>query len=196
MFASHGFRKATVREICKKAKANIAAINYHFRDKNALYSEVLRYAYACAVKKYPPNLGLSGKCTAEQRLRAFIRSFLLRFLDGGRPAWHGKLMVREMMEPTYALDTLVENEIRPVSEQLEAIIRELLQTQVDSKLIQLCARSIVAQCIFYYHARPVINRLYPEQKYGLKDIEQVADHITRFSLCALKGLKKQLRTSK
>lgn len=196
VFASHGFRKATVREICKRAKANIAAINYHFRDKEALYSAVLRYAYKCAVEKYPSNLGLPGKPTAEQQLHAFIRSFLLRFLDEGRPAWHGKLIVREMVEPTRALDTLVENEIRPVSMQLEAIIRELLQIQEDNTFVQLCARSIVAQCIFYYHARPVIDRLYPDQKYDSKDIERITNHITHFSLCALKGLKKQPRALK
>lgn len=196
VFATVGFRNATIREICKRAHANIAAVNYHFHDKEALYSAVLQYTHLCAVEKYPPNLGLGDNATAIQRLQAFIRSFLLRFFDEGRPAWHGKLMAREMIEPTHALDALVENEIRPNSQLLELIVRELLDFKANNEFVQLCVRSIVSQCVFYHHARPVINRLYPDQKYRREDIERLTDHITRFSLGALKEFKKQLRIKK
>ena len=40
VFAEHGFRKTTVRDICKRANANVAAINYHFRDKEGLHSRL------------------------------------------------------------------------------------------------------------------------------------------------------------
>ena len=193
VFAEYGFRKATVREICKRANANIAAVNYHFRDKDGLYSAVLQYAHQCASKKYPPDLGLDSDATAKQQLFAFARSFLLRIFDNGRLAWHGKLMAREMIEPTRALDALVENEIRPFANRLELIVRKLLDVRASDKLVCLCARSIVAQCVFYHHARPVINRLYPNQKYDPEEIEQLAKHITRFSLGALKEFRKNWR---
>ncbi|MGQ3683696.1 MAG: CerR family C-terminal domain-containing protein [Candidatus Loosdrechtia sp.] len=196
IFALHGFRKATIREICKHAHANVASVNYHFRNKNALYVAVLQYAHQCAVRKYPPDSGLRKEATAKERLRAFIRSLLLRFLDEGRTAWYGKLIAREMTEPTPALEILVEKEIRPLSRQLEFIVRELLNSPASDDLIQLCVRSILAQCIFYHHVRPVIDRLYPDQKYRPHDIERLADHITRFSLGAIKELKKQNTVTK
>ena len=37
-FADKGFEKATIRGICELAGANIAAVNYHFGDKEQLYA--------------------------------------------------------------------------------------------------------------------------------------------------------------
>jgi len=42
----------------------------------------------------------------------------------------------------------------------------------------------------------VVNRLYPNQKYNTRDVEQLADHITGFSLGAIKEFKKHSRLKK
>jgi AcrR family transcriptional regulator len=190
IFAEQGFHNATVRDVCQRAGANIAAVNYHFGDKEGLYTAVLRYAHQCATEKYSPEMGVASKsdAPAEQRLQMFVRSFLRHIFDDGQPAWHGKLMSREMMEPTQALEVLVKEEIRPRAELLESIVRELLGRRATPERVRLCARSIIGQCVFYHHARPVIMRLDPHQRFGPQDIERVADHVTQFSLAALQQL--------
>jgi AcrR family transcriptional regulator len=44
LFAADGYSKVTVRDICRKARANVAAVNYHFGGKTGLYQEVLHAA--------------------------------------------------------------------------------------------------------------------------------------------------------
>jgi AcrR family transcriptional regulator len=188
VFAEYGFRRATIRDICRRANANVAAVHYHFGDKEQFYATVLRYAHRYALEKYPPHLGLPDNATNPQRLHAFVRSFLLRILDAGHPAWHGKLIAQEMLAPTPAFEALVEEEIRPLAEQLQAIVHSLLGAYADPTRVRLCALSIVGQCVFYHHARPVIARLFPEQRYAQHDIERLAEHVVQFSLAALQQL--------
>jgi AcrR family transcriptional regulator len=188
IFAEYGYRAATVRQICEKAGANIAAVNYHFGDKERLYMAVLRSVPAANAEKYPANVGLTSNATAEQKLRAYIRSLLQRVFDEGRPGWHTKIIAREMIEPTRALDTLLKEVARPLHQELASIIRELLDSGVTDETVRLCTLSIMSQCVYYHHARSVIRRLYPEQKYGSEDIAQLAEHIANFSLGALREL--------
>jgi TetR/AcrR family transcriptional regulator, regulator of cefoperazone and chloramphenicol sensitivity len=192
VFAEHGFRAATVREICSRARANIAAINYHFGDKETLYLEVLRYTQEEAYKRFPSQPGLKPDATAQERLRAFIRSFLHRIFADGPAAWHGQIMSREMVEPTAALDHLVEERIRPQALQLHSIVRELLGPGANAEQIRLCGLSVVSQCLFYHHCRPVISRLFPTRDFS-EDIDSIADHIADFSLAALEKMHRELR---
>jgi TetR/AcrR family transcriptional regulator, regulator of cefoperazone and chloramphenicol sensitivity len=190
VFAERGFRAATVRDICRRARANIAAINYYFGDKEHLYVAVLKEAFSYGLQKYPPLLGLDSNASPEQRLRAFIRSFMLRCLGEGSPAWLGKLMEREMAEPTHALDILIHEAFRPLFGLLMSIVRELLGPWAQPAQVQLCADSILAQCLHYQHARPVFVRFDPELKFDLADIERWANHIAEFSLAALRQLAR------
>jgi outer membrane protein len=191
VFAEAGFQNATVREICRRAGANVAAINYHFGDKETLYAEVLRTSYAQTLEKYPPLLGLTADSPPEKKLRAYVHSLLLRIFDQGPTSCHGKMMLREMIEPTGAMDSLIEERIKPMSEQLWKIVGEILVRPPEDKFVRQCAMSVVSQCTFYKHCQSFVSRLTPEQvPQNAEDIEKLADHITEFSLAALKKFRK------
>jgi AcrR family transcriptional regulator len=160
-------------------------VNYHFGDKEGLYMAVLRSVPDAHAEKFPADRGLPPGATAEQKLAAYIESLLNRVFDEGRPGWHTKIMAREMIEPTRALDTLVTDVALPVHQELAAIVRELLGPKGAEDAVRLCTLSILSQCVYYHHARSVLSRLYPQQEYGSRDIAQLADHITRFSQGAL-----------
>ena len=96
-----------------------------------------------------------------------------------------------MIEPTRAFDSLLEEFARPVHQELASIVRELLDSRARDEAVRLCMLSVMSQCVYYYNARSVIRRLYPEQKYDAEDIERLADHITKFSLGALKEFSER-----
>src|SRR5262245_41727785 len=86
VFADGGYRRATIAAICRRAGANIAAVHYHFGDKQGLYAAVFDYAQRRATTEDPGLPDGRGE-TPEDRLRAQVTSFLMRLLDPGRPAW-------------------------------------------------------------------------------------------------------------
>lgn len=188
VFAGKGFRDATIREICQKAGANIAAVNYHFGDKEALYAAVLSHLSEIARERFPITLDLPPEATPQQRLHAFVRSFLWRVLSSDLAARHGRLMAREMVEPTRALDFMVEERIRPEAEALRSIVTELLGSEADPDLVRMTGLSVVGQILFYSHCSPVLSRLFRDASFDVTRLERLADHITAFSLSAIEGM--------
>jgi len=191
VFADRGFKNATVREICRRAGANIAAVNYHFGDKQRLYSESLKFAHACV--KRPLDAGVDVSSSPEQRLHAFISGFLGGILAEGRPAWHGRLMAREMSEPTKVLDEIVASAIRPRFELLSSIVREILGQDAPPDMIRRCAQSIVGQMLFYHFAAPVLKRLFPHEAHrgiSAASLNALAEHIAAFSLAGIRGAQE------
>jgi len=190
VFAEEGYDAATIREITRRAGVNIAAVNYYFRDKAELYSAVLMHAQRCAVE----TAWVAGSTgPAEVRLREFLRGMMRHLLDPLRPAWHSRLMAREMAAPTRMLHNLINDGFRPKVEQLGGILRELAGGRLSDEEIGCASASIIAQCVFYRQNRPVVLRLYPGLLSDGDPIDKLADHITAFSLGGLDRLKKVSR---
>lgn len=191
LFAQKGYQAATIRDICRRAKANVASVHYHFGSKEKLYEAVLRHAHDEALRRYPPDMGLDGAASPEQKLAIYVRSMLLRMLAKGENAWHGALMAREMVEPTPMLARFVDRFIMPRADILRRIVADILGPGADPFLVGLCTQSITGQCRGYVFSRPIVARLFPELTFDEQGVERLAEHITRFSLAAIKNYHGQ-----
>jgi AcrR family transcriptional regulator len=188
VFSEAGYRAATVREIvARSGGANLAAVNYHFGDKEGLYAAVLQHYAKESLSKYPPHGGLHPEAGPEEALHAFVRSFLLRVFDQGQQAVHGKMMAWEMIEPTAALRGLVDQMIRPLYGRLCALVRAIAGPTAGAAAVERAAKSIVGQCLFYKHCAPVL-RLLDGRLPDLRDVPALADHIVSFSLSGIRDL--------
>jgi TetR/AcrR family transcriptional regulator, regulator of cefoperazone and chloramphenicol sensitivity len=182
IFAEKGFEKTTIREICRNSGANVAAVNYHFGNKRRLYTAVFEHLRIWTDEYF--QFSSAATELAETRLREFVRQYLRRLLDPGRPSWHGRLLAREMIAPSEAFDELIRNEFRPQYEVLQGIIWELAG-DVPPRVIAKCTASVLGQMSHYHFARPVLRLVSPVYGDLEKHVEELADHVTRFSLAGI-----------
>lgn len=181
VFSQRGFQRATVREICRRAEANIAAVNYHFGSKDGLLAEALNFAPLKAMQLANAEAGGSP----EARLRRFIRDFMLMLLDEAHGSLPCRIMARELADPTPALDRIVREAIAPLHEFLGKLLREVSGRQAGEAELRRCVHSIIGQCLYYRHSFPVLQRLHPGLRYGHTEIESIAAHIADFSLAGI-----------
>jgi len=180
-FAEKGFEGATVRSISERAGANLASVNYHFGDKERLYEEAVLHAHACSAA---PILESFSELRPAEALRHYIHHFLINVVALRGETWHHALMLREMITPTKASETLVREAIRPRFDRLTAIIRRICPDE-DERRIQALALSVVGQCLHYKMARTISERLVGAEAFARLDLEYLSDHIARFTLAAL-----------
>ncbi|MBT3293658.1 MAG: CerR family C-terminal domain-containing protein [Verrucomicrobia bacterium] len=190
VFAEKGFRDTTVAEICRRADANIAAVNYHFGDKESLYNACWRHGFALAMEAIPLDEGVDASSSPHDRLRAFIRAFMRRVFDETEIGYFPRMMVKEMAEPTAALDAILEEVVEPQRKVLHAIIADLLKTDPYDMRVIACGFSVISQCVFFAFNRALRERrLYA---HGTPDeiAEHLADHVSRFCLAGIVDLKE------
>jgi AcrR family transcriptional regulator len=184
VFAEKGFKGATVREICRQANVNIAAINYYFRDKEHLYIETVKQA-ACALPSRLRAHGWPPDMPAADKLRAFVQTMLAQMMNKNKPGWHTQIMMRELAQPTKACEELVRDYIAPASIVLLGVLGELLPPAIPRWKLYMTAFSIVGQCLYYVQNRPIAKLLVGEDDFQWFDEARLAEHIAQFSLAAL-----------
>jgi AcrR family transcriptional regulator len=188
LFADRGFRKVTVRDICRAAKVNVAAVNYHFGDKLGLYEEVVKAAADVMGETTEMARRAGEGLPAEERLRRFLSVFIGRLTAGGGKSRIHRLVHREMNDPTPVLDRLVDRGVRPRMEYLSGIIAEITGRRPSDPQVLRAVFSIQAQSIACV-PNPIATRL--GFSLTAADAETLAHHIAEFSLGGLRGLRRR-----
>jgi AcrR family transcriptional regulator len=185
VFAERGYVAATVREICRRAGANVAAVNYTFGDKMGLYTEVLRHSVRAA-QSAALSASLDSDLSPEEVVRGVIRARLMSLCGEARPDWHFRLVMHEFSHPTPAMARVVDEGMRPVYDRVRKAVGEILGLPPDHETTRLSVNSIVGQILFYAFSQPVLSRLQPELKLTPDQLNRIADHIAEFSFAYLK----------
>ena len=176
IFARKGFQATGVREICTKAEANLAAVNYHFGGKMGLYKAVLSYAFENAKPPRPMPCLADDPAHPQDQLRAWIIWNAERMLGVGGHAVY-ELIVKELQDPTPAFDELQARSMQPIFAAGEELIAAVLGVGQDDPRVQLCCTSVFGQCLIYRHARPMIERFqhYIQRAKQKKSADKSAD---------------------
>ncbi len=190
VFAEVGYQAATVREICRRAGQNVAAVNYHFGDKYGLYTQILQDEVESYSASFPEKL--LDRLPPEEAIRVFVQNVLRHIGNADRPAWHTKVMMHELGVPTQGLGAVVELIIRPKLMTLAGIVSRFIGLPPTHSKTRLCVHSVIGQIVHFVHGRPALAFLWPDWKIDAAELEVIANHIADFSIAALKSIKKGL----
>ena len=86
---------------------------------------------------------------------------------------------------------MVDEFIRPTAAVLGVIVSELLGPRATGQDIMRCQISIIGQCFHYAMARPIVNRLFVMDFSDDSTIDELADHIARFSLAGILSVRNR-----
>ena len=186
LFAERGYEHSTVRDICKSARVNVASIKYHFGDKKNLYLETVQYARQSRADRYPiPEWNV--ETSAEEKLYDFVSSLLRRLTALKDAPWQVSLLMRELMKPDEACRMIVREHFQPMFKVLLSIIDQIVDRPLDENERLKIGFSIIGQCLHYRYGKEVMSLMVPAEHRSFFEVEQLADHITRFCLSGLSG---------
>jgi TetR/AcrR family transcriptional regulator, regulator of cefoperazone and chloramphenicol sensitivity len=195
IFAEKGYRAATVAEICQRAEANIAAVNYHFGSKEILYDHVLDHASVIASDLVPIDGGLPSDAPAEQRLRTFITALVSRTLSDGPEGWLQKLAAQERAKSGSTVAHKSREILREDRVILEDAIRDLVGHLMPPELLHASARYVFSLCLFYGFNETARERLLRKEGNSTDAIREIAESTARFAMGGIRACAETVRNT-
>jgi AcrR family transcriptional regulator len=213
LFAEKAFENVSIRELAAAADVNVAAVNYHFQNKENLFHEVVQRRFVIQRDKTLAALdGLltetGGHPEVEQVVRTLVRIHMEGALPGPGTASFLSLVARHM-DPgnAHMAGPFFKTIVAPVFGTFAKAIMAA-RPGLEKEQVSWIAASIVGQInhlVIRWHKRQGLNsdpeslkimlEAFPALQLPLPEyIEQVTEHITRFSTAAIDGMYPEVTT--
>lgn len=192
-FSEKGFQATTVRSIVSRAQVkNLNAIVYYFGGKEGLYRAVLDFMFSEAEKfKEEENEHAFSSLSVEERIASLIR-FLCRAyysIDTQLDQDLYNIFIKEAANPTPFFDEMVKQYLRPVKDLLCTLLRDYFGPDISPEVVEKCEYSISSQILYGALGWSIIKRLDPDHASFGDSFEELSEHIIKFSLSGIRGLK-------
>ncbi|MFO1422681.1 MAG: TetR/AcrR family transcriptional regulator [Candidatus Competibacteraceae bacterium] len=130
LFAEHGFAETSLRAITTQARANLAAVHYHFGSKDellrAVFARRLRMLNEERLTQLTELETDGGAVTVEAVLAAFIEPSLRLRRAGVQGERFTRLLGRAQIEASEALRGFLREQYAPVLERFQRTLVQLL----------------------------------------------------------------------
>jgi AcrR family transcriptional regulator len=188
LFAQKGYQAVSVREITSAAECNLAAVNYHFGNKENLYLEVFRSRWIPRAMRlresFRKYLASQEALSESVVVRALAQAFVDGPLSDDERLRHSQLMTREMTQPTKAFEHVSEQVIQPFFQEVVERLDSVSPNKVGEEEMLLNIFSIFAMVLYFNFARLAVSRL-TGRTYDPSFRAQLVEQITQFSLRGL-----------
>jgi AcrR family transcriptional regulator len=194
VFAEKGFDRATGKEICERARANTAAINYYFGGMDGLYAAVLEEANRRLVPLERVTAAVAKKTSARAKLQVIIELVVEKLLGPISSSWVFGIFSREMIVPTPMIEHLFETQVLPKIRIARSIVAELMGLPEDHPAVTRGCINVMAPMVLLFVAdRYHLKRMFPDLSLSSEHAEVISRHLLQFALGGLAAVARDLR---
>ena len=139
-FSEGGYNGTSIRQIVAKAGTNLASVNYHFGNKDALYEAVLKATFSDLMSELGVALGeIEDDDHNGCRIHAFAKR---RILSGIRKKRFRppRLLGWEIVSPKFGMMNLMERQLSGAEEQLAVLLSPLFADDIPAQRKALAVR--------------------------------------------------------
>ena len=202
LFGSKGFDAASTREIAAAAKANIAAIAYHFGGKAGLRTACAEHVAGLVREIVGPGIvgpivaaaDQSGEPTAaeaESRLLAAIEAMVGFIVARADAEPIANFVLREQMERSPAFEIIYASTMAPMHARICALWAAATGIEADSVEARLTTLSLIGQVIYFRIARYAVMRRLDWSEIGPAEAALISRTIKTNLRAALAAAREQ-----
>lgn len=186
LFAEHGFKGVSIRDLSALAGTNIAAINYHFGGKQGLYQAIFTATLEADEARFQETLktirtlanesrGHAGQLAAAVRL--YVQNLLGPLTADERTRWFAVLAIREMAFPTDAFEQLYRRRADPSQSALLCIVAAArgVAPRAITETEALEAHALTGMIMAFGIARAILWRRMQWDDYTPERIRRIAE---------------------
>jgi len=196
VFAEKGYDRATGKEICDKAGANTAAINYYFQGMEGLYQAAVIEAHQHLVSLDTLQTQVAVQPDGCTKLEAFIKLFVRNITSKNPAMWMLKVIGREVLQPTPFMAPVRDMHIIPKLKVIKGVVAEIMGLPSDHPAVGRGFISMMAPCTtLLLFDRELLKILFPNLGLGPEDAETLAKHLIHYAMAGLTTIAAEIKKS-
>ncbi len=186
VFAEKGFERSTAKEICRRAGANTAAVNYHFGGIEPLYDAVLEEARKRIFSAQAIAHAVEGKSDPRDQLKAAIGVIVRALLSPAVSSWAVRIFGRDLISLSPTADALKEKFALPRARLMRRLVGRLMKLPDDDPRVATACLCLMAPvCALILADRRMLQRALPGLDLSPDGSEALAHRLVRYALAGL-----------
>lgn len=163
LFGRQGFEGTSTREIAALAKANIGSIAYHFGGKEGLRAacanHIVETIGGIAGAAMAQTVGeVQGEEAARARLNTVLEAMVGFIVARPEAGEFVQFVLRELSQPSEALDIIYDGVFEPVHRRLCAIWAAASGEDAESERTRITIFTLIGQVVYFRIAQAAVLR--------------------------------------
>jgi AcrR family transcriptional regulator len=163
LFGRQGFEGTSTREIAALANANIGSIAYHFGGKEGLRAACANYIVetiggVAGAALAEPAGQVHGAEAAQVRLNTVLEAMVGFIVARPEAGEFVQFVLRELSQPSEALDIIYKGVFEPVHQRLCRIWAEASGEDAESERTKITIFTLIGQVVYFRIARAAVMR--------------------------------------